>query len=215
MRYKSKKEAQQDHLTNYRSDGVAKQKGHKYSSDHYRVRYVIENVPKKAYVLDVGCNGGTIALHLLERGCRVKGIDLVPELVAKAKKRGVFAEVGEAEDLSRFKDSTFDCVICAEVLEHLFDPLVAIEEAHRVLKSGGKYVVTVPHMSGEMCSNDKLGDYHQQNFSWEILCNLFQSVFGQDNIRYMEIPYTEIYCKSSGSDPKRPQWLGFVATKSE
>ena len=216
MRYQSKEEAQQDHIQNYRSDGISKLKGTRYSSDFYRVRFLIENTPEKSLVLDVGCNGGTVAVPLeFEKKCHINGIDIVPKLVELAKKRGIFAEVGEAEDLSRYEDEKFDVVLCSEVLEHLFDPLEAIREAHRVLKPGGRYLVTVPHPNGFMCSEGKLGDYHQQNFSAEILDTLFHICFPRGNVKFINIPYVEEYCIANGINKEIPQWIGLEAIKSE
>jgi len=220
MKYKNKIEAQADHICNYRSDGIAKGKGSIHSSDYYRVAFIIENTPENSYVLDVGCNGGTLGVPLINyKNCYVKGIDIVDELVEKAKIRGIFAEKGEAEDLSRYEDNKFDVVLCAEVLEHLYDPLPAIEEAYRVLKPGGKYIVTVPSPGSDMC-NGKLGDYHQQNFSSEILNTLFNNVFEKGKVTFITIPYSDSYCKSLADNreelekiSKTAQWIGLIAIK--
>jgi len=214
MRYNSIEEAQKDHIDNYRSDGIGKGKGTMYSADFHRVQYIVANTPKNSYCLEVGVNGGTVALQLMQAGCYVKGIDIVEELVERAKKRGVMAEQGTAEDLSRFPDDCFDVVVCAEVLEHLYDPLIAIKEAYRVLKPGGRYIVTVPSSDGAMAS-ENLGDYHQQNFSVEILDTLFNSVFKEGNVMALGIPYTELYANRSGVDPKQAQWTGLTATKEK
>lgn len=213
MKYKSKEEAHKDHIDNYRSDGVLKGKGSKRSPDHLRVKFLLHNTPKKSYVLDVGVNGGTVALPLIKLGCYVKGIDIVPQLVEEAQNRGVFAQLGEAENLE-FKDNKFDVVICSEVLEHLFDPQKAIEEAYRVLRPGGLYVVTVPHPDSEMCNN-MLGDYHQQNFDAEMIDTMFHSVFEKGNVSIAHIPYSAQHCRENQKDPKRAQWLGIVAKKGE
>ncbi|TVP97406.1 MAG: class I SAM-dependent methyltransferase, partial [Roseinatronobacter sp.] len=45
-----------------------------------------------------------------------------------------------------FPDRSFDSVIAIEVFEHLYDPKLAASEIHRVLRSGGEAVVTVPFM---------------------------------------------------------------------
>lgn len=50
--------------------------------------------------------------------------------------------VGDAHDLSRFKDGEFSCVLCTEVLEHLHTPQKALDEIHRVLKPGGTLILT-------------------------------------------------------------------------
>jgi ubiquinone/menaquinone biosynthesis C-methylase UbiE len=214
MRYESKEEAQESHVQNYRSDGIAKRKGTRYSSDFLRVNFIMAHIDMDSHVLDVGCNGGTISVPLMQqKGCYVNGVDIVPELVKKAQDRGVFAMVGEAEDLSQFRPNSFDHVICSEVLEHLYDPLPAIREAYRVLKPSGSYLVTVPHPFGEMAKNHNLGDYHQQNFTLEILDTIFHNVFERGKVEFFEIPYSEEFCVANGLDKNQPQWLGLKAVK--
>jgi ubiquinone/menaquinone biosynthesis C-methylase UbiE len=220
VKYSSKEEAQKDHLDNYRSDGIMKGKGTQTSPDFYRVNFVLTLTPPDSYVLDVGCNTGVMALPLmLHKNCYVKGIDLVPEIVEKAVKAGIPAQQGEAEDLSRFKDNTFDVVICSEVLEHLYDPLPAIKEAYRVLKKGGKYIATLPAPEGDMCK-DMLGDYHQKNYSYHEINDLFKSVFKEDNFNTIGISYSEYHCRTvckSHEEVEKllhtPQWVGIEAIK--
>lgn len=219
LKYKTKEESHKDHIDNYRSDGVEKGKGTKLSADYFRVDFIVHNVDKDTNVLDVGCNGGTCGIPLLQKGCFVKGIDIVEELVEKAKKRGIYAELGEAEDLSRYKEGEFDAVLCTEVLEHLYDPLPAVKEAYRVLKPGGKYIITVPAPTGIMAT-DRLGDYHQQNFTMETLDTLLYNVFKKDSAKFWLIPYSESYCRSTAKSEEElkkmletPQWIGIVAVK--
>ena len=224
MRWNSAEGAQKYHIDNYRSDGVRKQIGNPNQCQFHRARYFIDQVEPNSKVLDVGCNGGTLGIHLINKDCHVNGIDIVKELVELAKRRGIYAEEGCAEDLSRYNDNSFDFVICGEVLEHLYDPYPAVEEAYRVLKPGGKYIFTVPHPSSFMCT-DRLGDYHQQNFTLEILDTMVHNFFKKGNATFAEIPYTERYNLSEGIEPigktddgkyiYPPQWLGITATKEE
>lgn len=211
MRYESTQEAHDDHIKNYRSDGLKKGKGSRYASDYLRVQSVINSIPDNSRVLDIGCNTGTIAVRLQKKGCYVKGIDIVEELVKKAQKNGVFAEVGTAEDLSRFENESFDNVVCTEVLEHLFDPMPAIKEAYRVLKPGGSYIVSVPHPDGVMAEG--LGDYHHKNYGIEELDTLFHFVFKRGQVKVNQVPYVMEYAHANGIDPARPQWLMIQAVK--
>ncbi len=51
-----------------------------------------------------------------------------------------------------FNESVFDGVICAELLEHVFDPLSVLHEAYRVLHTEGIFLITVPflyHIHGD------------------------------------------------------------------
>jgi SAM-dependent methyltransferase len=45
-----------------------------------------------------------------------------------------------------FADGAFDAVICAELLEHVYDPRLVLREAARVLAPGGRLLATVPFM---------------------------------------------------------------------
>ena len=56
-----------------------------------------------------------------------------------------------------FDDESFDCILCLETLEHVEDPLKAMREIYRVLKSGGKFIGSAPfayELHGE-----EYGDY--------------------------------------------------------
>jgi SAM-dependent methyltransferase len=52
-------------------------------------------------------------------------------------------------------DDSFDAVLCTEVLEHLTDPLKALQELTRVLRTGGKLILTAP-----FCSLTHFAPYH-------------------------------------------------------
>lgn len=210
-RYSSVEESNKHHREKYRVDGVKKGKGLKFSPDFYRVQFIINEVKEGSVVLDAGCNTGAVSLQLTNKKCRVSAIDIVPELVSMAKQYGLVAKVGRVEQLE-FRDNRFDYVVCTEVLEHLFDPELAIKEAHRVLKKGGSYIVTVPHPSGRM-AGDKLGDFHHQNFSFKLLDDLLHKYFKKGKVMFVEIPYTEVYCEQENIAKDQPQWIGLVARK--
>lgn len=96
-------------------------------------------------VFDAGCGEG----ETLERLAgilpeRKVGIDLNPESVAFAKQRVPGAELSEGNLLDlQFPDSSFDLVLCLEVLEHLPDPAAGLSELVRV--SSRDIVISVPH----------------------------------------------------------------------
>lgn len=50
--------------------------------------------------------------------------------------------VADICDLHMFQDSSFDCVLCTEILEHCKEPQKAVDELMRVLKPGGKLLLS-------------------------------------------------------------------------
>ncbi|HMJ32356.1 MAG TPA: class I SAM-dependent methyltransferase [Baekduia sp.] len=94
-------------------------------------------------LLDAGCGSGR-TLDELARYGRVSGIDLSPEAVAAAHRRGHRdVRVGHVERLP-FPDATFDVVTCLDVVEHTPDDRATLAELRRVARPGGLLLVTVP-----------------------------------------------------------------------
>jgi SAM-dependent methyltransferase len=58
---------------------------------------------------------------------------------------GVIDQIVDAHDMP-FDDSFFDAVLAIEVVEHLADPAMAIREFHRVLRCGGRAIISIPFM---------------------------------------------------------------------
>lgn len=64
--------------------------------------------------------------------------------------------VGDAHDLSQFKENQFDLVLMIAVMEHLKDPEKVVREVKRVLKPGGKFIFTTVFI---FPIHDAPGDY--------------------------------------------------------
>jgi SAM-dependent methyltransferase len=101
-------------------------------------------VPGRA--LDAACGTGRHARHLVGLGHDVTGVDLSPEMLGRAAASVPEARFVEA-DLRRIpaQDEDFDLVVCGLALAHLSDPAAAVTELGRVLKRGGRLVVSVLH----------------------------------------------------------------------
>jgi 2-polyprenyl-6-hydroxyphenyl methylase/3-demethylubiquinone-9 3-methyltransferase len=105
-------------------------------------------------VLDVGCSQGIASILLAREGHRVIGIDREHEAIRAARERldqeeaqlreRVEFRVGEGRAVG-FPDGSFDAVLLGEVLEHQLDPGKLLGEARRVLRPGGRIVVTTPY----------------------------------------------------------------------
>jgi len=100
------------------------------------------NVRAGQEVLDVACGTGVVAITASRLGARVRGLDLTPELLERAREnaRIAGAEIAFAEgdvEAMPFPDATFDVVLSQ--FGHMFAPRpdVALAEMLRVLKPGG------------------------------------------------------------------------------
>lgn len=109
--------------------------------------------PETLRLLDVGCgNGSQLALPLVRRGFRLKGVDTDARSIEHAKQlaeglQGAEFVCQRVEDLCA--DELFEVVILSEVLEHLEDPLKLLSESVRHMTPDGILIVTVPNGYGE------------------------------------------------------------------
>ncbi len=98
-------------------------------------------------ILDIGCHGGIFTNHIAKNfpNSKIYGIDISKEAISFAKKTypNIKFKISRAENLS-FKKKVFDLVTCFEVLEHIENPQIVINEISRVIKRNGYLLVMVP-----------------------------------------------------------------------
>jgi SAM-dependent methyltransferase len=124
-------------------------------------------------VLDLGCGEGRHAFEAYRRGAKVVAVDWgVSEVETTKRWLGAIAEAGEAPDGARyevvrgdllhlpFPDASVDRVMASEVLEHIPDDVTAMAEIFRVLKPGGRMVMTVPRYGPERICWALSDEYH-------------------------------------------------------
>mgnify|MGYP002631133589 CR=1 FL=1 len=100
-------------------------------------------------LLDVGCGTGTLAALLKkERGLvEAAGIEIVEAAYHVAKTRLDKVLFGSIEDMDLpYEDGHFDCILCADVLEHLVEPELALKKLARVLAPDGVIVISIPNI---------------------------------------------------------------------
>ena len=100
--------------------------------------------------LELGCFDGFIAEKVLQQGGKeVIGVDRLEKALERAAARGIKTRLVDLDDAAlNFPDGHFDCVLAGEVLDYLFDPDAMVEDLRRLIKPGGKLIVTVPNLAG-------------------------------------------------------------------
>lgn len=114
-----------------------------------RRRWVLELLgPGNGKVLDVGCGTGDYIADLLEMGYDAYGTDNAVGMIASCRQRWGNHRffVGDIESLSISGDS-FDAAIVVGVVQYLKEDGQALRELARILRPGGKIVITVPTLT--------------------------------------------------------------------
>jgi SAM-dependent methyltransferase len=113
--------------------------------DKKLIRVFEDDVPNDKKILDVGCGPG-VTLKFLAKKNKILGLDLVDEYLSMAKENGYYKTIKcNVEDGLSFNSSTFDIVVCTDLIEHVFDTEFVGKEIYRVLKDDGYAILNVPN----------------------------------------------------------------------
>lgn len=145
-----------------------------------RVKEVLRSldIKTKETVLDCGCGEGLylMAMSGIFPDAAINGFDIDTSSMEVAKKHlekanpdrefsnrvNVDFKIGNICDMP-YEDNYFDKICCSEVLEHVEDDRKALNELRRILKPGGKLVVTVPN--------------HNYPFLWDPINKIAETFF--------------------------------------
>ena len=113
-----------------------------------RRSFLLSAVASGERVLDVGCGEGVFAAALLDAGARVTAADVAQEPLrrARAARPGLETVLLESESDWPLPDSAFDVVWAGEVIEHVADIAGWLSELRRVLRSGGRLMLSTPSL---------------------------------------------------------------------
>lgn len=99
-------------------------------------------------VLDVGCATGALLEWFRNRGWRTAGVELCgPSSEYARTARGLDVRTAAAE-AAGFQDGSFDLVHASHLIEHLNAPKAFVESVRRMLKPGGRFLVSTPNIDG-------------------------------------------------------------------
>ena len=111
---------------------------------------VVNLVGRDKRVLELGPATGYMSRVFNERGCQVVGIEIDAGMAATAAEVCERVVVGDLEQLDleeELAEDRFDVIVAADVLEHLKDPLAALDKLKPFLKEEGAFVISVPNIA--------------------------------------------------------------------
>lgn len=114
-----------------------------------REQLIKNAVGKGNRILDLGCGEGRNSLLFAEEN-EVQGLDICPKRMLLNKENALDKNygtliLGNAINLP-FPEASFDIVVCTEMIEHVTETRQLVEEINRVLKKGGKLILSTPNL---------------------------------------------------------------------
>jgi len=115
-----------------------------------RVKKTIEMLEGGETALDVGCNAGFMTVMIAEKYKKVIGIDVLHNNIEIAKnlfsKPNIkYITMNALNITSNFEEEMFDCIVITEVLEHVANPNLLIQNCYQLLKPKGILIVSTPN----------------------------------------------------------------------
>jgi 2-polyprenyl-3-methyl-5-hydroxy-6-metoxy-1,4-benzoquinol methylase len=107
------------------------------SSDVRRLIGEIASAAPGARALDLGADKSPYRQLLESRGYEVRTLDIT---------RDGGADYEGTAEATGLPEQSFDLVLCTQVIEHCMNPWVAMREIRRILKPGGRVIVSAPHV---------------------------------------------------------------------
>lgn len=108
---------------------------------------------KKVEILDYGCGVGTVDFYLASKGCNVLGIDISKDAIHICRESAHAIGVSKRtrfEVLNTKVKSTFDIIICSEVIEHVPNDIDLLKKLSKYLKKNGYLIVTTPSVNAPL-----------------------------------------------------------------
>jgi len=140
-----------------------------------RYRFAASQVPDGANVLDLGCGSGYGAFILasLSTAAAVRAVDVDARAVAYARKHYPHPQVRHGTltgSLLLGADARYDMIVCLETIEHIEDDVRALTEIARVLRPGGRLVMSTPN--GKV--RKRVNRFHHRHYTPETLGELIE-----------------------------------------
>jgi SAM-dependent methyltransferase len=141
---------------------------------------------ENATAADIGCGAGYTA-KVFESRYRMVGIDVSMEALQLCRGRGLkhLCQMDTNRFSLPFKSDTFDLVLALDVIEHLEDDTEALKECHRILRSEGHLVVTVPAFMALWSPWDEALGHRRRYTAQDLATTANKAGFHLDRLSYM------------------------------
>ena len=168
-------------VVNYKGEFAAIDKTHRFSRG-------VQEVKDGDKVIDIGCGIGhfTKLVKKTHPKCEVWGVDISDVVIESNKVENpeikyLYSHIGRQDGIP---SDYFDVAFCGETIEHLDSPEILFQDAQRVLKKGGKLIITTP-------KEDHIKSVEHVWFFEEADVQKFYEDNGFEKVEFVSLPDTE------------------------
>jgi 2-polyprenyl-3-methyl-5-hydroxy-6-metoxy-1,4-benzoquinol methylase len=150
--------------------------------DPYESTYAICSLMESGCrALDVGCGTGSVTALIAEvMQARIVGIEPNDERASAARAKGLNVVTGLPTESFLSTQNPFDCILFADVLEHLEDPYAMLAGARKAIAPGGRVVASIPNVA-----------------HWTVRLRLMFGVFAYEPTGIMDATHLRWFTKAS------------------
>ena len=128
-------------------------------------------------LLEVGCGEGRGVSELLPMATSYLGLDKIEEVIQELKTKfpGVEFKQAVIPPFSGFESDKYDTIVSFQVIEHIENDRLFLEEIYRMLKPGGKAIISTPNINHTLSRNP----WHVREYTPNQLKSLCDEIFDQ------------------------------------
>jgi SAM-dependent methyltransferase len=126
-------------------------------------------------LLEVGCGEGRGVEELLPLAKSYIGLDKIGEVISMLKTKFPRVDFRQAviPPFDGFNDNSFDTIVSFQVIEHIQDDRLFLQEIYRMLKPGGKAIISTPNITHTLSRNP----WHEREYKPQELIDLAAGIF--------------------------------------
>lgn len=117
-----------------------------------RLSFIVDAIrmhaPARAKILDFGCGTGPVSLPLASLGYHVTGVDIDKKSIKIATKKNRFSNARFIAQPAEKISGKFEVIVASQVLEHVPDPDIIVQNLAKHLSGKGVMIITVPNGYG-------------------------------------------------------------------
>lgn len=188
----------QESRSNYEQNYTAEEIKYFHNKIEQKYEIVMKNLCyrdyNKARFLDIGCGEGWALKYFKSKGWDVTGLDYsnygCEKHNAECLGNLITGDVYVNIESLRGKQNLFDCIWLGNILEHVLDPLLLLNDCHDLISKDGILIVEVPNDFSAVQQYLLKNDYIQSSF-W---------IMAPDHISYFNADGLKLLCDAAGWD---------------